>query len=88
MLENTFSWSKAIRIIITIYKCVSYFRLDLLLHPDPFKCRYLDHCDYACVLVHAHAPFLAVVFLGNAGQNAEKTIPKRCRAARTLLAKT
>jgi hypothetical protein len=52
--------------------------LDFLFHPDPFKCCYLDRCDYACVLVHAHGPFLAVVFLRNAGQNAEKMLPKRC----------
>src|SRR5580700_6230040 len=27
-------------------------------------------------------PFLAVVFLGNAGQNAEKLLPKRCSGCR------
>jgi hypothetical protein len=53
------------------------FRLDFLFHPDPFKRCYLDRCDYSCALVHAHGPFLAVVFLGNAGQNAEQMLPKR-----------
>jgi len=38
--------------------------------------------------VYAHVPLLAVAFIGNAGQNAEETLSKRCWIFGIVLTKT
>src|SRR5271166_381218 len=48
-------------------------------HPsDRCKRCYLCRGVHHCVPVYAHAPLLAVAFIGNAGQNAEETPLKPC----------